>query len=87
MPYNVRYYVPYYAYNVISIPQGEPPELVESGTNVHAHIFACFRNFGHVRLYVGENLCTEDLIRWLHIFYHAVLMYGTVRYQARQFFC
>jgi len=34
MPYNVRYYVPQYAYNIISISKREPPELVESEANV-----------------------------------------------------
>ena len=39
---------------------------------------ARFRKFSHVHLYVKENLCTEDSIRILHIFYHAVRMYGAV---------
>ena len=78
MPYNVRYYVLSYAYNVISISQGETPELVESETHVHMQNFARFRKFSHVHLYVGENLCTEDSIRWLHIFYRDVRMYGAV---------
>ncbi len=75
MPLNVRYYVYYYAYIVISTSQGEPPELVEPATNVHAYILAGFSESDHVHMYVGENLCTEDFI-FDYIFYGTSVMYG-----------
>ncbi len=70
---NVRYYAPYCAYNVISIAQGEPPELVESMTDVHTYILAGFFEFIHVHMYVWENQCTEDL-------FYGYIFYGTVLY-------
>ncbi len=77
MPLNARYYVPCYAYIIISISQGEPTELVESETNVYVLHFARFFEFwsrANLRLRDFAN-GRFDLVIRKYIFYRIVRTY------------
>ncbi len=89
MPLYVRYYVPCYAYIVISISQGESPELLKFDKNVHVlHLarFFEFRSRAHVRLrhfvYGRFDLAITDST----VFYGRTYRSDIVLYRAQHLF-